>query len=88
VNSEKAREELLSSISSLQPERRHIDVKAKRTKGTGAWFLNAPAFTAWSAFVDGQDYQALLSFGAPGAGKSILLCVFDRTIKQQRQQSS
>jgi hypothetical protein len=85
MNSEKEREELLSLISSLQPERRHVDVKAKRSKGTGAWFLNTPAFAAWSAFADGQDYHALLSFGAPGAGKSILLCVFDRIIKQREQ---
>jgi hypothetical protein len=39
------------------------------------WFLNSPTFTAWFTFEDDQNYRALLSFGAPGAGKSILLYV-------------
>jgi hypothetical protein len=53
-------------------------MKARRSEGTGMWFLNSPIFIAWSALEDHQNYYALLSFGAPGAGKSVLLYVFPR----------
>jgi hypothetical protein len=69
---EKEREKLLSWISSLQPQLRHQDVKSKRSKGTGAWFLNSATFKAWASCGDIQTLHVLWSVGAPGAGKTIL----------------
>lgn len=82
---EKERQKLLSWLSSLQPESRHEDVKAKRSEGTGAWFLGDSIFTTWSTFEGIQKYHALLSFGSPGAGKTTLLCVIIRYSHQAWQ---
>jgi hypothetical protein len=75
---EEEREKLLSWSSSLQPQRRHEDVKAKRSKGTGGWFLNSTIFRRWSALDDIQISHVLLSIGAPGAGKTVLWYVSDQ----------
>lgn len=75
---EKERQKLLSWLSSLQPESRHEDVKAKRSEGTGTWFLGDSIFTTWSNLEGIQNYHALLSFGSPGAGKTTLLYVIIR----------
>ena len=77
MNVENERKELVSWLSLLEPDLRHVDVKAKRSEGTGVWFLNVQTFIAWSTFEGIRNYRVLLGFGAPGAGKTTLLYVLD-----------
>jgi hypothetical protein len=68
----KERKELLLWLSSLQPQLRHEDIIAKRSEGTGGWFLSSPTFKTWVSYGDIQTVHVLWSVGAPGAGKTIL----------------
>lgn len=73
---DKEREKLLSWLSFMQPELRHKDVNAKRSDGTGTWFINTPGFQMWSSLENVPNYHTILSLGHPGAGKTTLLYVF------------
>lgn len=68
-------EKLLAWLSPLEPQRRHDDVRAKRSKGTGTWFLNTTEFQSWGDHEDARDCRALYSFGEPGAGKTVIWSV-------------
>jgi hypothetical protein len=72
VHKGRERKKLQSWLSSLRPQLRHEDIMAKRSKGTGAWYLNSPTFKAWVSYDGIQTLHVLWSVGAPGAGKSIL----------------
>lgn len=59
-------------LSPLELHKRHEDVRAKRSEGTGTWFLNTPEFLNWSNKQNVGDNYAICSFGDPGAGKTIM----------------
>ncbi|KAI5807783.1 hypothetical protein BZA77DRAFT_288824 [Pyronema omphalodes] len=78
-------QKIMRLISPLEPHKRHQDIRQKRLKGTGNWFLLEPAFQTWS---NGQSHDAnihpvLACSGNPGAGKSVICSlVFDYLEKQ------
>jgi hypothetical protein len=61
-------------ISPLKPHKRHHDIKAKRLKGTGSWFLETPEFERWcngDSTVGGFS-PLFACYGISGAGKSVM----------------
>jgi hypothetical protein len=56
-------------VSPLEPHKRHQDIRQKRLKGAGNWFLLQPEFQKWS---DGNIGSVLACSGIPGAGKSVI----------------
>lgn len=50
---------------------RQIDIFARRTEGTGTWFLNTSSFITWRD----TPGQTLYCPGIPGAGKTVLTSV-------------
>ncbi|KAI5813237.1 hypothetical protein BZA77DRAFT_251974, partial [Pyronema omphalodes] len=61
-------------ISPLEPHKRHHDIRSKRLKDTGTWFLETEEFEKWYNKDDtDEDFIPLLgSYGIPGAGKSVM----------------
>jgi hypothetical protein len=65
---------LLQWISPLEPHKRHHDIRSKRLKDTGTWFLETEEFEKWyNKDETDEDFIPLLgSYGIPGAGKSVM----------------
>jgi hypothetical protein len=61
---------ILDWLSPLQPQKKHIDVRSRRLKGTGDWFLRLPAFRNW--INSSGDSNVLCCKGIPGAGKTVI----------------
>ncbi|KAI5786608.1 hypothetical protein FPQ18DRAFT_239586, partial [Pyronema domesticum] len=65
-------------LSPLEPCTRHQEIRSKRLKDTGSWFLNTPEFQTWYRLVynnemlDNNPHPALACYGLPGAGKSVM----------------
>lgn len=62
-------------ISPLEPHKRHQDIKSKRLKGTGTWFLETGEYEKWCNSDDSVDdgFSPVLGcYGIPGAGKSVM----------------
>jgi SpoVK/Ycf46/Vps4 family AAA+-type ATPase len=69
---------ILQWISPLGPHKRHEDIKSKRMKGIGSWFLKRDEFKAWyhaDGDSDGNSNRVLACYGIPGAGKSLMRSV-------------
>jgi hypothetical protein len=67
-------EELLQWLSTLEPQKRHQDIRAKRFEGTGEWFLQLTRFQNWRKSSSDQDRaeQVFGCYGIPGAGKTVI----------------
>lgn len=69
---------VLKWLSPLEPCTRHQEIRSKRLKDTGSWFLNTPEFQTWYRLVynnemlDNNPHPALACYGLPGAGKSVM----------------
>jgi hypothetical protein len=57
----------LCPLSALQ---KHSDVKARRTHGTGGWFLQQEEIAIWMSA--DSDRDEVLCLGDPGVGKTNL----------------
>ncbi|KAI5810709.1 hypothetical protein BZA77DRAFT_377344 [Pyronema omphalodes] len=74
-------QKMMPWISTLQPHKRHQDIRKQRVQGTGEWFLLQPEFEKWrdsELAGDGGISCVLACSGMPGAGKSVICSlVFD-----------
>ncbi|KAI9852682.1 MAG: Ankyrin repeat domain-containing protein 44 [Vezdaea acicularis] len=61
---------ILEWLSSLQPQRKHLEVDSRRIKGTGDWFLQLPAFQTWKN--PSMPENVFCCKGIPGAGKTVI----------------
>ena len=61
--------EILDWLAPVETFHKHRDLQAKRSHGTGQWFLNKPEFRQW---LEDDSLHDLLCLGGPGVGKSIL----------------
>jgi hypothetical protein len=79
-------EKILIWLSSIDPEIRHQDNRAKRVKETGNWFLQLTEFRTWR---DSESMQGSVfgCFGNPGAGKSIMSWVIEAKIWSSNYQN-
>jgi hypothetical protein len=66
--------EILQWISPLDPFKRHEDLKAKRFKDTGLWFLKSSEFETWcNGKTSDEGFNPILAcYGIPGAGNSVM----------------
>ncbi|KAI5814506.1 hypothetical protein BZA77DRAFT_345612 [Pyronema omphalodes] len=66
--------EIVQWISPLDPLKRHEDLKSKRFKDTGLWFLQSSKFETWcrGTTLDQGFNPVLACYGIPGAGKSVM----------------
>lgn len=62
---------LMEWISSTDFPAQQYDIIARREKGTGQWFLDAPEFTDW---LHGPN-KTLFCPGIPGAGKTMITAI-------------
>jgi len=69
------RSEILSWLSSLEPQVRHRDIGAQRVDGIGAWLLETKEFRHWhdGSGEDGAYHPTLICHGNPGVGKSYIM---------------
>ena len=73
---------ILDWLSPLQPHKKHIDVRSRRLKGTGDWFLRLPLFQDW---VDSLGKSNVLCCkGIPGAGKTVIASLVIDYINETR----
>jgi hypothetical protein len=62
--------DLLAWILPLNPQDRHVNICAKRLKGTGEWFTSMTEFQEWR---DSSKKSNLFGcYGVPGAGKTVI----------------
>ena len=68
------RSEILAWLSPLQAQRRHEDIKTRRTDEVGNWLLQTEEYRNW--FGDNRsgksDGSALFCYGGPGVGKTYI----------------
>ena len=64
-------------LSTLEPRKRHHDVRSGRLTGTGEWLLEVEAFRIWrdSNASNALKDRFLCSYGMPGAGKTVMRSV-------------
>ncbi|KAI5817196.1 hypothetical protein BZA77DRAFT_263220, partial [Pyronema omphalodes] len=63
---------LISSLSPLEPQNRHQEIRAKRLQGTGDWFLNNSDYKSWRDDRDDSVHSVFICSGIQGAGKSVI----------------
>ena len=65
---------MLNTCSSLEPLKRHSDVRSDRLDNTGNWILQLDQVKTWrDVKIDVDGSAAVLScYGMPGAGKTVL----------------
>ena len=61
--------EILDWLAPIETLHKHRDVQAKRSPGTGQWFLDKLEFRKW---LEEDSLHDLLCIGSPGVGKSVL----------------
>ena len=68
---------MLNMCSSLEPLKRHSDMRSSRLDNTGNWILQLDQVKTWrDVKIDVDGSAAVLScYGMPGAGKTVLRCV-------------
>jgi len=59
-------------LSTLQPDKRHQDVKNSRLEGVGEWVLLRGEFQSWCGSQDESVNPALLCYGGQGVGKTYI----------------
>ena len=65
--------ELLTTLTPLQPLKRHQDVKLPRVENTGVWLLRLESFCKWRDSDNVEDNgQVFCCYGIPGAGKTVI----------------
>lgn len=63
-------DDILKWVSAIDPQTRHQDIRLKRMKGTGDWFLRTKEFQTWSKDEAETCRSSILGcFGIPGSGK-------------------
>jgi hypothetical protein len=62
-------DQILSWLTQLQPEEKHLQVHESRLEGTGDWLFQSSKFRQWR---DGAAPGVLWCHGIPGAGKTVL----------------
>ncbi|KAF2192363.1 hypothetical protein K469DRAFT_554719 [Zopfia rhizophila CBS 207.26] len=67
---DRKQQDMFKWLSPLNPSARHLECEKKRVKGTGTWMLEDPKFLDW--FSKTAECQTLCSYGAAGAGKTII----------------
>lgn len=58
-------------------EKRHYDVRSRRSQDTGTWLIETPQFKDWLDRRVSERYRVLLGLGDPGAGKTIAWYAYD-----------
>ena len=66
--------EIFAWLSTLEPERRHHDIRTRRVKEVGDWLLQTKEYRNW---LDGINEgklggSALFCYGGPGVGKTYI----------------
>jgi Cdc6-like AAA superfamily ATPase len=86
TNTEKhaLRQTILDWLSPLDYHPQHSDTFARRTEGTGRWFLSSPQFQSWVSATD----STLFCPGIPGAGKTILTSMVIDQLQTTRGQGT
>jgi hypothetical protein len=64
--------EFIAWISVLDMYKRHHDLRARRSHGTGGWLIETPEFKHWFESRILEGCRILLGVGDPGAGKTLL----------------
>ena len=59
-------------LSTLQPHKRHRDVRNGRLKGVGEWVLRRSEFELWRESQDELVDRTLLCYGGQGVGKTYI----------------
>ena len=68
--------ELLTTLSPLEPLKRHHDVKLPRAEYTGIWLLQLESFSRWQDCNIMEDNSSVFCcYGIPGAGKTMICSV-------------
>ena len=62
--------EILAWLSTLEPQRRHHDIKTRRVDKVGDWLLQTEEYRNW--FVGDRGGSALFCHGGPGVGKTYI----------------
>ncbi|KAM7214558.1 hypothetical protein V8F06_010040 [Rhypophila decipiens] len=76
------REKILSWLSPLDSTSKQNSLYNRRQPGTGDWFLNDPAFTAW---LNGAGERILWCPGPPGVGKSSIASLVINRLRTQHE---
>ena len=65
--------ELLRMLSTLEPLKRHQDIKFPRSKNSGTWLLELESFSKWrdSQTIE-ENGRVFCCYGIPGAGKTVI----------------
>ena len=65
--------ELLTTLSPLEPLKRHHDVKLPRAEYTGTWLLQLESFCKWQdGNITVDNSSVFCCYGIPGAGKTMI----------------
>ena len=64
--------EVMRWLSTLDPRRRHHDVRTDRQDGVGDWLLETSQLRQWRSKEGGADNAVLACYGNPGVGKTYL----------------
>ena len=65
--------ELLGVLTTLEPLKRHQDVKSPRCENAGTWLLRLEAFSKWrDSEITEENSRVFCCYGIPGAGKTVI----------------
>ena len=64
--------EILQWLSTLEPEKRHQDLRISRLEGVGNWLLETDEFWEWGNREDASSQAVLFCHGDPGVGKTYM----------------
>ncbi|KAF8421801.1 hypothetical protein EV426DRAFT_671737, partial [Tirmania nivea] len=83
-------EQLLQLLSTLEPLKRHVDVRSIRLKNTGTWLLELEYFRTWCDIQSTSiNSRILCCYGIPGAGKTLISSlVIDHLCLQAAEQTT
>ena len=77
----------MTTLTPLEPLKRHQDVRLHRTENTGTWLLNLESFCEWQECNENNN-RVFCCYGIPGAGKTVIWYGFkspiDLILKAQR----